>query len=392
MRRRTITAGLVGSSLTLWAASPLIGNSAPTAAELGKKIESTQGKVEFRKGKEKVLTRDIATYSGRVAKLESRLKDLNARQGTIEQDLTAKRNALNATQADLRDERARLVRLQRRLRDARGALETRLVDQYKAGRTDMISVLVEADGFSQLIERGEYLSRLRKKDRVVIDLVADAKKEATTTEKKLDTLERSQQKVTSAIQARRDEIARVKGNVAEVESTVRDARNDKRALLSKVKVERKDLEEDLSAMEAQQAKISGALRGALPAGAIKKGSGQLIYPMNGTFTSPFGFRWGRLHAGIDIAAPIGTPIRAADGGRVAIAGVVSGYGNYTCIQHSASLSTCYGHQSSIAVKVGQTVTKGQIIGLCGNTGHSTGPHLHFETRVNGNPQNPMGYL
>ncbi len=392
MRRRTITAGLVGSSLTLWAISPIIGQSAPTAAELGKKIDKTQGKVEFRKGKEKVLTRDIAAYSDRVAKLDARLKALSQRQGTLEEDLTAKRNALNETQAELRDERARLVRLQRRSREARGALEARLVDQYKNGRTDLISVVVEADGFTQLIERGEYLGRLRKKDQLVIKLVADAKKEATATEKKLDSLESKQQKVTAAIQARRDEVARVKTNVATVESTVRDARNDKRQLLSKVKVERKELEEDLSAMQAQQAKISGALNGALPAGSIKNGTGRFIYPMNGTFTSPFGFRWGRLHAGIDIAAPIGTPIRAADGGRVAIAGAVSGYGNYTCIQHSSTLSTCYGHQSSIAVKVGQTVTKGQIIGLCGNTGHSTGPHLHFEVRVSGTPQNPMSYL
>ena len=77
---------------------------------------------------------------------------------------------------------------------------------------------------------------------------------------------------------------------------------------------------------------------------------------------------------------------------MAIAGWTGGYGNYTCIQHSASLSTCYGHQSSISVSVGQNVSQGQVIGASGNTGHSTGPHLHFEVRINGSVVNPMGYL
>lgn len=393
MRSRTLlAASVLCFCLAAWAATPLMSRSAPSAAQLGEKITKTQGKVEFKKGKEKVLTRDIAAYTSRVTKLEARLNALSTRQGTIEEDLTAKRTALNATQSELRDERARLVRLQRRFRDARGALEARLVEQYKSGRTDLISVLVEADGFSQLIERGEYLSRLRAKDRLIIGLVADAKKDASATEKKLDTIERRQQKATAAIQARRDEIARIKGNVATVESTVREARNGKRALLGQVKVERKDLEEDLSAMQAQQAKISGALRTATAAGPIKKGTGRLIYPINGTFTSSFGPRWGRLHAGIDVAIPIGTPIRAADGGRVAIAGAVSGYGNYTCVQHSGGLSTCYAHQNSIGVSVGQTVSQGQVIGETGNTGRSTGPHLHFEVRLNGSPVNPMNYL
>ena len=102
--------------------------------------------------------------------------------------------------------------------------------------------------------------------------------------------------------------------------------------------------------------------------------------------------WEACHPGIDIAAPTGTPIRAADGGRVAIAGWTGGYGNYTCIQHSASLSSCYGHQSSIGVSVGQQVSKGQVIGAVGSTGHSTGPHLHFEVRINGAVTNPLNYL
>ncbi len=95
--------------------------------------------------------------------------------------------------------------------------------------------------------------------------------------------------------------------------------------------------------------------------------------MSGPVTSPFGYRWGRLHAGIDIAVPVGTPIHAAASGTVALAGWVDGYGNYTCIDHGGGLATCYAHQSSLAVSVGEHVTQGQVIGYSGNTGHSTGP-------------------
>jgi murein DD-endopeptidase MepM/ murein hydrolase activator NlpD len=99
-----------------------------------------------------------------------------------------------------------------------------------------------------------------------------------------------------------------------------------------------------------------------------------------------------MHAGIDIAVPEGTPIRAADSGRVALMGSVGGYGNYTCVQHTASMSTCYAHQSSFATSTGANVSQGQVIGYSGNTGNSTGPHLHFEVRINGTPVDPMGYL
>jgi len=158
-------------------------------------------------------------------------------------------------------------------------------------------------------------------------------------------------------------------------------------------VQRHKAEENLAVLERQQAKIQAKLAGfGGGGGTVRRGSGDLVWPVNASISSGFGYRWGRLHAGIDLAAPEGTPIRAADSGRVIIAGWTGGYGNYTCISHSSSLSTCYGHQSRYATSVGANVGKGQVIGYVGNTGHSFGAHLHFEVRVNGNPVDPMGYL
>jgi murein DD-endopeptidase MepM/ murein hydrolase activator NlpD len=131
---------------------------------------------------------------------------------------------------------------------------------------------------------------------------------------------------------------------------------------------------------------------AVPAGPIRRGAGDLIWSINGAFTSPFGQRWGRLHAGIDLAAPTGTPIRAAASGQVILMAPTGGYGNYTCINHGNSLSTCYAHQSRFATSQGAVVRQGQVIGYVGNTGHSFGAHLHFEVRINGQPVDPMEYL
>ena len=125
---------------------------------------------------------------------------------------------------------------------------------------------------------------------------------------------------------------------------------------------------------------------------IRRGSGGLIWPINGQFTSPFGQRWGRLHAGIDLAAPTGRPIRAAASGRVILAAVTGGYGLYTCVDHGDSISTCYAHQSRFGVSDGDSVSEGEVIGYVGNTGHSFGAHLHFEVRIGGRPVDPMDYL
>jgi murein DD-endopeptidase MepM/ murein hydrolase activator NlpD len=118
----------------------------------------------------------------------------------------------------------------------------------------------------------------------------------------------------------------------------------------------------------------------------------LQWPLRGRLTSGFGRRWGRLHAGIDIAAPKGTPIHAAKAGTVAFAGQMRGYGNVVIIDHGGGLSTLYGHQSRLGSRRGQHVSQGQTIGYVGSTGHSTGNHCHFETRINGRPQNPRNFL
>lgn len=121
-------------------------------------------------------------------------------------------------------------------------------------------------------------------------------------------------------------------------------------------------------------------------------TGNFIRPYYGVVTSRFGARWGRNHNGVDYGGKIGDPVKAADGGTVTYAGWYSGYGNFIKISHGNGKETYYGHLSAINVKNGQKVAQGEVIGKVGNTGNSTGPHLHFEIRINGKPVNPLGYV
>jgi murein DD-endopeptidase MepM/ murein hydrolase activator NlpD len=385
--------------VSLWLVLPL-GSQATTpqgrAASIQQKIDTTRGKIGRRKGTEHVLSSDIARWTSKIRKLQGSIQSLQTREQRVQADLDARRAELVTTQKKLRDERARLARLRSRLAEGRKVLANRLRELYEADRPDLVTVVLNSKGFADLLERGEFLGRIQEQDNTVITLVRAAKADATATSARLDKLERRQQQLTTIVLKRRDEVAQVKNQLIGTRVGYENTRAGKARALSQVRTERKSLETHLDELQKESDKIQAQLQGGvgLPAGPIKGGSGRFIWPVNGPITAPFCERraWEACHPGMDIGVPTGTPIRAADGGRVAIAGWVGGYGNYTCIQHTASLSTCYGHQSVLKVSVGQQVKQGQVIGLSGSTGHSTGPHLHFEVRVNGAVTNPMNYL
>jgi murein DD-endopeptidase MepM/ murein hydrolase activator NlpD len=261
-------------------------------------------------------------------------------------------------------------------------------------------VIMSSKGFADLLERGEFMERVSEQDQRIIKIVRDARAEATATAQRLDRLERRQQRVTEIVQQRRDEIARAKQGLIDTKVGLDGTRQDKARALGTVRAERKQLEGNLSGLKAEQAKIQSTLQqaqGSLPAGPIKHGNGSLIWPVNGPITSPFCERraWESCHPGIDIGVPAGTPIRAAAAGKVALmqsVGASGGYGNFTCIQHTGALSTCYAHQSRFATSLGASVSQGQVIGYVGCTGLCFGDHLHFEVRINGAVTNPLNYL
>ncbi len=392
MSRLRLIAVVVALPLSLWLFVPVLSDGAP----LSSRIEEKRRAIEQKKGRERVLTTTISGYTQRINALQGDITDLQTRQVRIEADLTAKRAELERLQDLLREERIRLVRLRARLAESRAALSERLVELYKADEPDVVTVILEADGFAELLERAEFMQRVSEQDARIIDRVRTAKAEAVATEQRLDRLENRQRQVTAVVADRRQEVVDVKEQLVSRREEYQGVRYQKSQVLVDTREQRHDLEGDLRALEKEQAavlaKLQAAEGGGGPAGPVRQGSGSMIWPVNGPVVSPFGMRWGRLHAGVDIAVPAGTPIRAADSGSVVLLGWTGGYGNYTCISHGGGLSTCYAHQSRYATSSGASVSKGQVIGYVGCTGHCFGDHLHFEVRSGGAPVDPMGYL
>jgi murein DD-endopeptidase MepM/ murein hydrolase activator NlpD len=368
---------------------PLPGLSAPP---ISKRIEKKRAAIEKVKQREGVLTTTIQRYSTRINSLQGEIGATRRRLGRAQASLDRQQAELLEVRNRLEEARDRLERLRRRLATAREVLAARLVEIYKSDAPDALTVVLEAEGFGDLLERAEFLDRISDQDREITDRVRGLRDQAHHQAVELADLEERERLLAEELLRQRNVIAAAEGQLVSSRDELAAARSDKRGALSQVRNTRTSLEGDLQALEAEQARVQAALQGARPAGPVRQGSGALIWPVNGPVVSPFGMRWGRLHAGVDIAVPAGTAIRAADSGRVVLMGWVGGYGNYTCIQHTASLSTCYAHQSSFATSNGASVSQGQVIGYVGCTGHCFGDHLHFETRVSGSPVDPMGYL
>jgi len=355
----------------------MTGGSA-TGQDLQQKLNSKQNKLSHARAHAGVLTTRISHESAQLQTLTSQVAALRNRRAAVAAELQQK-------QAELDTARARLESLKERLRDAIQILEQRLVAIYESSEPDLITVLLQADGFEDLLARTQYLETLQNQDNGIVSRVREL---------------RNQMQVTvNTVRAARDEIAahkheldvtttRLKQRTTELASV----RRKQHATLEQVRSRQDDLETDVNQISEQIAKQLAESSGALPAGPIQPGGHGLIWPVSGPVVSGFGPRWGSMHEGIDIAVPTGTPIRAAASGSVAIAGAVGGYGNYTCVDHGGGLSTCSAHQERILVSVGQSVSQGQIIGITDCTGHCLGPHVHFEVRVNGEAVDPMGYL
>jgi murein DD-endopeptidase MepM/ murein hydrolase activator NlpD len=357
--------------------------SAP-AQDLQSQLESKQAQLDAAKEKESVLSSDIQEYSAQIDQLAGEVATLRNREAIVQL-------RLDRTEARLDRERQYLNVLRERLVRSMRVLKKRLVNIYKSDEPDALTVILQADGFDDLLERYQYLTSVQEQDASITDRVHDLRDETRQ-------LVESIRSARDEIAARKAELERTRMQLEAREADLAAVRAQKADALDQVQATEQELEGEIGDIQSDiQAQLQAAQAAAepatptLPAGPVQgESSSGFIWPVSGPVVSPFGWRWGRMHEGIDIAVPAGTPIRAVANGTVVLAAPTGGYGNYTCVDHGGGLASCYAHQSSYAITSG-SVSQGDVIGYVGCTGSCFGDHLHFEVRVNGSAVDPMGY-
>jgi murein DD-endopeptidase MepM/ murein hydrolase activator NlpD len=394
MRRNRIVA--VGLSLAAAALCSLLVAGPAAAEDLQSQLEAKQSKLEKTEEKKGVLTSTIAGYRDQIERLTDEVAVIRTREAAVEQRLAAKQAELDQAVAELDGAKEKLQQLRARLKRALVALRERLVAMYETGSPDMLSVIVGADGVDDLAARAEYLDRLHGMDEAVVGRVRDLRDQVQRLVDRLRSAKNRIEAARDAIAAEEQALASTRASLQSHQAQLVGARHQREAALASIGAHEEELHDDLTDIQGKIAATLAATGSApLPAGPIVDGGSGLIWPVNGAVVSGFGYRWGRMHEGVDIAVSEGTPIRAAASGTVVLMqsdAESGGYGNFTCLDHGGGLSTCYAHQSSFAVASGQSVSQGDVIGYTGCTGHCLGPHLHFEVRINGSPTDPMGYL
>jgi murein DD-endopeptidase MepM/ murein hydrolase activator NlpD len=381
----------------LLVAGTAAGDPGTDKARIDGRIDTLRGRAAAADQKAGVLTEQLSAVAGQVRELEAGVRAQQARLSVLRGQLAGARARLAALDGTIARQTERLGRLRGEYRLALSRLEQRVRELYMTDGPDALAFVLGTASFADLIDNVDLLNRIGRQDERIAarvkasrDGVADARRrtkaarvEAAHVEAAVASATSEQQGVVSRLVASRDALVA--------------ARRDKSATLASIRDDRASTLAEIDALEEQSAVLAERIRQAQQQASsvpvvVPSGSGVLGWPVSGPVTSGFGLRWGRMHEGIDIAVAEGTPVRAAGAGTVIYAGWMGGYGNLVVVDHGNGLSTAYAHNSSLGVGVGQSVTAGQVVSYSGNTGNSTGPHVHFEVRVNGSAVDPLGYL
>ncbi len=311
------------------------------------------------------------------------LEEMDLRRETAEADLRRLEGEQRRLQARVQATATRLSVMRARLAGQQARLAGRLRDIYKWGRHGYLDLLLDASDLTELVTRAHFLGTIMRADARLLAQYQGEVGEYTRLYLELETQQEEVAALIARTQARRARIA--------------EEAAAKQRLLARIQSERALYEQVIEDLEETDRNLVELIRRMQPAGppALAGRFRRFAWPARGSITSGFGvrvhpiFRIRRMHSGVDIAAPHGAPVAAAWDGTVLYAGWFGGYGKIVIIDHGEGISTLYAHLSAILTAPGARVRQGEVIGRVGSTGFSTGPHVHFEIRVNGNPVNPV---
>ncbi len=339
---------------------------------ISRNIDATQSKVTSVKKQESSIMGQIQSLEKEISSTENQITATEDRIAFLEDSIVA-------TQADIEE-------TEQNLKEKSELLSERLVVLHEQGEVTYLEVLLSATDFKDFLTRYEMVNSIIEQD---VDLIASINQDKQDLEMRKSDLEVKKKELENALKQQESMRAQLDEQKAE-----------KKQILASVQNERAAFEKALQELEETSRQLEQMIRQLQGGSSEALGTGVYTWPTPGftTITSPYGMRYHpilktrKMHTGVDIGAPMSATIVAADSGKVIHAGWMGGYGQVIVIDHGNGVSTLYAHQSAFLVGNGATVSKGQAIGKVGSTGWSTGPHLHFEVRINGSYTDPMPYI
>jgi len=355
-----------------------------TEEELEAKIDQTKKKLTQTKIKEHSVLGNLNRSQQELDKISANLQRLNSRIGNTEKNIEFIKYKINDTEQELK-------RLEAEINKQQEVLSKRILAIYKYGYQSYLEILFTAKDFGEFLTRFDMVRRFVMTDIQAINTLREQQK--LVSQKKEEIIQQHQD-----LEKQKQLYSRLQNQNKYEQSRYLAKIQDAQRELSKIQNDRLLLEKALDELEELSRSMESQIRGIQDKTKKGLGSGKYIWPVSGDITSYFGYRMHpilkkrKYHSGIDIAAGMGTPIKASDYGVVIFSGRNGGYGLMIVLDHGLGISTVYAHCSRLLVSKGETVSQGQIIAHVGSTGLSTGPHLHFEVRKDGVPVDPLNYI
>ncbi len=400
MRFRKITAAVAAACVTIAA----VGYSVPEKEVYASTLSSLQSQKQQLQSEINQVQKELNEAKNDIAKAEQYQSSLNyqiqlnlQKVGVMEQELNLLAEELEQKEQELDEKNAELDQKEQEIDATYEQYKQRMRAMYMAGETSALEMLFEADSFAEFLTNIEMMKAITAHDTELLDTLDTQKKSITNQKTQVE-------RVKAEISEQQEQVSASKAELQQTNKDLQAAYEESKTAMQDIELEKEQFEANLEAKKAEAAQVQNeidAIYAELAANASNSSNSSMkdsgfIWPLPGytTITSGYGARWGSTHTGIDISGGgcYGSGIVAAASGTVIKAASHWSYGNYVIVDHGGGYTTLYAHCSQLLVSVGQNVAQGQKIALVGSTGQSTGPHLHFEVRINGKTQNPRNFV